>query len=52
MARHAMPPAMQERRNCAKYAMTLNLNGALKIRSQFGFDVRTSCAKERDIKEI
>jgi len=52
MARHAVPSAMQERRNFAKCAMTLYLNGALKIRIQFGFDLRPSCAKERDTKEI
>jgi len=51
VARHAVPPAMQERRNCAKCAMTSDLNGALKIRSQFGCDLRPSCAKERDTKE-
>ena len=52
MARHSVPPAMQERRNFAKCAMTLNLNGTFKIISQFGFDLRPSCAKEKDTKEI
>jgi len=52
MARHAVPPAIQERRNCAKCAMISNLNDTLKIRSQFDFDLRPSCAKERDTKEI
>jgi len=52
MARHAVPPAMQERRYCAKYEMISNLNGALKIGNNFGFDLRPSCAKERNTNEI